>query len=225
MTREEPPPSRGASGISLRTLAIASIASALAAYLVQMIWRPGTLLAAAAMPVLVALLSEAISRPAAHVSQVGVQVTRVGQRVVTRRQPREPAEPGTAGDAIAEARRRRRTRIALVTGLLGFVLVGVAWTSAELVTGESLFGGERRTTYFGGEVSEEPEVSEERDESSETTPAPDATATPPGAEPAETPTPEAEETPAPEATQAPPPAGAEPTPAPQASPAPVLPAP
>ena len=106
----------------------------------------------------------------------------------------------------------------MVTGLLGFILVGVAWTSAELVTGESLFGGERRTTYFGGDVSDQ------REEPAETTPAPGATATPAETEPEATAIPEAGETPAPEVTPAPTVEGQE-TPAPQASPAPVVPTP
>lgn len=74
MTR---PDNRG--GLSVRTLAIASAASALATYLVPMIWQPGTIPAAAATPVIVALISEALSRPAEHVSHAG-RLVRVPRR-------------------------------------------------------------------------------------------------------------------------------------------------
>src|SRR3954471_11466847 len=49
--------------LSLRTLAIASIASATAAIVVSQFWAGGTPIAAAVTPVLVALVSEMLHRP------------------------------------------------------------------------------------------------------------------------------------------------------------------
>lgn len=211
-----------AGGISLKTLAVASISSALAAYVVQSVWRPGTLVAAAAMPVLVALLSEAINRPTAQVSRAGAQFSRAGQQVSragrqvrerrSRRRPGDPS-PEAAYTLHDDVRRRRRIRLAVLTGALGFILVGAAWTTAELVAGQSLFGGEQRTTYFGGDGSDE----ESADEDIAT---PEATPTPTEEEePEATPTPPAEETPTPSVTPEPTVEG-QATPAPQASPIP-----
>ncbi len=209
MARDEP-----ARGISLKTLAIASVASALAAYVVQAIWRPGTLIAAATTPVIVALLTEALNRPVSHVSRAGAQVTRAGQQVIERRGRRTSADPGTQPSYTVhgEARRRRRVRLAAITGLLGFVLVGGAWTGAELVSGQSLFGGDERTTYFGGGTAEE-------EQPPETSPAPEVTPAPTEPNTEATPSPDSEATPVPTVAPEPTVEG-QATPAPQASPAP-----
>ncbi len=95
---------------------------------------------------------------------------------------------------------RPRLKIALITGLLAFVIAAGVVTASEL----ALFGGsvssDRRTSLFGGEESSTTSSDEEA------TP----TATP---EEEATPSPEATETPAPTAT-------ATPTPSATASPAP-----
>ncbi len=63
-----PPAHRqGSTGISAATLAVASAASALAAFVVHHLWGPGTVLSAAATPVIVALTSEFLRRPVARV--------------------------------------------------------------------------------------------------------------------------------------------------------------
>ena len=119
--------------------------------------------------------------------------------------------------------RRRNWRVAIVTGLLGFLVAAVVFTVPELIAGESASGGGRSTTLFGGEArdSATPAVTT----TTETTPAeetvttperetvtvPPATVTTPP--PAVT-TPEGQETtttPVPPTTVAPPPA-AEPSP-------------
>lgn len=199
----------------MKTLAIASVASALAAYVVQAIWRPGTLIAAATTPVIVALLTEALNRPVSHVSRAGAHVTRAGQQVIDRRGRRTPSDPETqpSYSVHGEARRRRRVRLAAITGLLGFVLVGGAWTGAELVAGKSLFGGEDRTTYFGGGTGEEaPE---------ESSPAPEITPSATEPEPGAIPTPDAEPTPAP-TVEAEPTVEGQATPEPPLTPAPTV---
>jgi hypothetical protein len=48
------------------------------------------------------------------------------------------------------ARGRRRLKIAIVTGLVGFVVAAAALTLPELIFGGSVTGGKRDTTYFGG---------------------------------------------------------------------------
>ena len=98
---------------------------------------------------------------------------------------------------------RPRLKIALITGLLAFVIAAGVVTASEL----ALFGGsvssDRRTSLFGGQKSPSTSSDDTKDEAT-----PTAT---PGEE--GTPTPEATETPAPTAT-------ATPTPSATASPAP-----
>jgi len=60
----------GPTGMSATTLGIASAASALAAFVVHHLWGPGTVLSAAVTPVIVALTSEFLRRPAARVSSL-----------------------------------------------------------------------------------------------------------------------------------------------------------
>jgi hypothetical protein len=83
------------SGISVKTLAVASAASAAATLIVPMIWRPGTLAAAAATPIIVALVSEALNRPAERVTQVG--------QAVKQRRTRRDGDPVTRSRPILEA--------------------------------------------------------------------------------------------------------------------------
>jgi hypothetical protein len=56
------------SGLSLQTLVVASVASAAASFAASRIWGPGTLISAAATPVVVALVSEFLRRPVQRVS-------------------------------------------------------------------------------------------------------------------------------------------------------------
>ena len=204
-------PDRNRGGLSVRTLAIASAASALATYLVPMIWQPGTIPAAAATPVIVALISEALSRPAEHVSQAG--------RLV--RVPRRRLSPRGL-DPLA----RRRLRLAVITGLLAFVVAAVIITTTELAAGGAV-SSDQRTTLLGGETApsdepEDPAITPSPTVESPATASPDVTGEPgtevtPDATPpaTATPTPTA---PAPTATPTPP-AGAAPT----VTPAPVAP--
>ena len=197
-------------GLSVRTLAIASAASALATFLVPMIWAPGTIAAAAATPVIVALISEALSRPVEHVSHAGRLVRAPRRRFAGRLDP------------VA----RRRMRLAVVTGLLAFLVAAVIITTTELATGEAVSGGGQRTTLLGGESERS---GEQADPANIPAPAAEAPATP---VPEGTVTPDAEATPDPAAPGAPaatpvapnPEATTTPPPVtPNATPAPVVP--
>lgn len=162
-------------GLSLKTLAIASAASALATYLVPMIWRPGTIAAAAAMPVIVALISDALARPADRVREAGRLVKDVPRPALRRRERQE------AG--------RRRLRLAVITGLIAFALVAVVLTTTELFAGSAV-SSDQRTTLLGGDTSRAEEA-----------PAPAVTPDPAEEEAAPAvPETEATPTPAPEAT-------------------------
>jgi hypothetical protein len=156
-------------GIDLTTLLITAVASAAAAYTCSKIWAPGTLASAAFTPVLIAIIKEALARPAKVVTQA------VPVRGVVRSTP--PPEPGAVAPTIVApsepapeppplervaqqgeisyhtsgpSRSARRWRLAIITGLLGFVIAAVLFTVPELVSGGSATGG-GGTTLFGGQ--------------------------------------------------------------------------
>lgn len=156
--------------LSLRTLLIASAASATAAVITSRFWIAGTWVSAALTPVIVALVSELLHRP----------TEAVARRMTTERPailpeaagaaPPPPREEDSLPDRAFEAQRRgapeppvsvyrrapsrRRRRIALgvvaITGVLAFAVAAFAITGTELVTGGSIGKGDRRTTLFGG---------------------------------------------------------------------------
>ena len=84
MSRGEAPPKK--EGISVQTLVIAAVASALSAVIVREVWGSGTVFAAAITPVLVTLLTESLKKPAATVSKVVTvnRTTPTGTRVEER---------------------------------------------------------------------------------------------------------------------------------------------
>ena len=81
MEPSDPTPDRKAKGlggrISLQTLIIASIASAAASFAASRIWGAGTIVSAAATPVVVALVSEFLRRPVETVAQTAKKVPAV----------------------------------------------------------------------------------------------------------------------------------------------------
>ena len=210
-------------GLSVKTLLIAGAASAVAALLIPLIWRPGTVFAAAMTPVIVALVSELLRKPVETVSTVAV---RRGARVsvpLDRRPdeafdplappPTEELEALSAAIAPPRAEHRRRSlsgaqwKLALATGLVAFAVVAALFTASELLAGDAASGGGKRTTFFGGSSTNRDKRSDEREDKQRDA---QKSATP-TAEPSETPTP----TPTPSAT-----ATATPTPLPGATPTP-----
>jgi hypothetical protein len=175
------------SGVDLPTLLATAIASAAAAYVTSQLWAPGTLAAAAFTPVLVALLKEMLVKPAAVVTRA-VPVRGVVRSAPSAGQP-EPeyhetpeqieARIAQLGEAPGVSRpgRRRAWQVAIVTGLLGFILAAVIITVPELVSGNSLFGGGRDTTFFSPKKSS----SAPTDTTTTTTTTPDETETVPPA--------------------------------------------
>jgi hypothetical protein len=129
--------------------------------------------------------------------------------------------PRSLNGTGASPRRRRHLKIAVITGLIGFLIAAAVLTLPELLFGGSVTGGGRSTTYFGGGSSNTSKSqSQDGGKSGQTTPQnPDSTTpgntTQPdqgGAQPSTT-TPQT--SPSPQNT----------TPAPAPSPAPQTPAP
>jgi hypothetical protein len=161
------------STVDLATLAITAIASGVAAFVCSQIWARGTLASAAVTPVLVALLKEALARPA-HVVTQAVPV-RGAVRGATRQDegldpfPERVAQQGELRGR-SRSRHARSWQTALVTGLLGFLVCAVIITVPELVAGKATSGGGRETTLFGGEQSSR-EPATPTDTTTTTTPA------------------------------------------------------
>lgn len=120
------PPARE-SEIDLLTLVIAACASAAAAFLTSLVWARGALASAAATPVIVAIVKEALRRPSTVVTQVSPKLPPNVHRKV-----------------------RHHWRLALLTGLAGFAIFAAIVTIPELIAGSSLLRGNERTTLFSG---------------------------------------------------------------------------
>jgi hypothetical protein len=144
-------------GIDLLTLAITAVASAAAAYVTSEVWAPGTLASAAITPVLVALIKEALAKPAVVVTRA-VPVRGVVRSSTPGHEPPAPREQ--VDDRVAQHGEipghsksfgRRAWQTAIVTGLLGFLVAAVIITVPELVSGKSVTGGGGKTTLLGGD--------------------------------------------------------------------------
>jgi hypothetical protein len=220
-------------GLSLRTLLIAAAASAAAALVIPLIWRPGTVFAAAMTPVVVAIVSELLHRPVETVSSVAARRPARGAEVLDEPfdEPFDPLAPPSAqeletlpetraGRRAVHQRRRaltgRQWKLALATGLVAFAAVAALFTASELLAGESVTGGGRTTFFSSGsdrradrdkpaQQDEQQRKQEEEEPTPEPTTTPTTTATP---EPTTTP----EATPTVTATETPLPAEPQPTP-------------
>jgi hypothetical protein len=201
------------SGISIQTLAISAAAAVAAAVIIPMIWERGTLLATAMTPVIVALVSEGLRKPAEAISTVAPRVTRRSATGAAVRAP-DRFEPLPADERELEPEVRdddpfglraapkpgHHWKLALATGAVAFVIAAVFLTSSELVFGGPATRDSGRTTLFGGNKTEKetptptPSPSGER----EATPTPTVTATPTA-----TPTPTVTATPTPTLTPTP----------------------
>jgi hypothetical protein len=208
------------SGISIQTLAISAAAAVAAAVVVPLVWERGTLVATAMTPVIVALVSEGLKHPAEKLTTATSRVARrpgaAGEpEPLDQRTPDEPFDPLPPTERVETDRGddpfglrerppiRRHWRLAVITGLVAFVLAVTALTMSELVFGGAATRDSGRTTFFGGDRQEEtptptpdstPEATEEATPTPTETPEPTVTAEP-------TPTPGAPEaTPAPTVT-------------------------
>jgi hypothetical protein len=146
------------------TLFVAAISSAIAATVVSRVWQAGTVMATAMTPVIVALVKEALERPARRVSSIATRsgpppVARVARAVVP--PPAEvdaPPSPMAPDPRLTQMRVYgrdrskvgRRWKLAVATGLLGFVVCVGVLTVPELVAGRSVVSGQHDTTIFGG---------------------------------------------------------------------------
>lgn len=200
------------SGISIQTLVISSAAAVAAAVIIPTFWEQGTLVATAMTPVIVALVSEGLRRPAEKITAVTPRVVRPRPRggaggpksFDPLPPPERVEEPAlTEQDPFGLRERpplRRHWRLAVATGVAAFVVAVGALTVSELVFGGPATRDSGRTTFFGrSEATPTPTATPDAtpEATTEATPTPEVTPTPTEtAEPTATPG-------APEATPAP----------------------
>jgi hypothetical protein len=190
------------SGISIQTLAISAAAAVAAAVVVPMIWERGTLIATAMTPVIVALVSEALNRPAEKITAATKTVRRSATGAAVRNPDFDPLPPGERDVAIRDddpfnlrgrAPARHHWKLALATGAAAFAIAVVALTMSELVFGGPATKDGGNTTFFPGSSQEEtptPTATPEATQEPDATPTPTVTATPtPTVTPSETPAP------------------------------------
>lgn len=196
------------SGISIQTLVISALAAVAAAVIVPLVWERGTLVATAMTPVIVALVSEALNRPAQRITAATKTVRRSGTGAAIRDPDFDPLPPGEREAAVSgddpfglrgPLPSRRRWKLALATGAAAFAIAVAALTMSELVLGGPATREGGNTTFFQRSSTPTPTP----------TVTPAATETPEATQTAEpTPTPTATPTP----TQTPAPLEATPTP-------------
>jgi hypothetical protein len=156
-------------GLSVTTLIIASASSLAAAIVVSKIWGGGTLIGAAMTPVIVALVSEGLRRPAtvittvrdtrsgrfdpvaegrAGLSEGDLENARAPMPAAAAAERRVHRVSGGGGGRLRARLPRPRLIAAVVTGLAAFILAGVLLTGSELVLGKSVVSSSDRTTYI-----------------------------------------------------------------------------
>jgi hypothetical protein len=207
-------------GLHLSTLLISSAAAVAAAVIVPMFWERGSLIATAITPIIVAIVTEALNRPAKAISTVAPKVTRRSATgaAVRSEQPtgvgargegpeqvtRWGSEDDPFGLRAPQPRRRFPLKLALITGALAAVIGAGVVTASELaIFGHSVSGSGRATSVFGGREEAAEETPTAAPEET-TTPAPTETATAaPTATATATPTPSVAATPSAAATPVP----------------------
>ena len=154
MASQPSPQEEPSSRPGVLTLVIASASSVVAAIVVSRIWGPGTVIGAAATPVIVTFVGELLKKPAEKITVVRVSPS--GTEVHERAAPPEPVG-GQMAERSVHRSRRKPLLIALATGLVAFVIGAVVLTSSELVFGDaSVASGDKRTTVFGGGTPKRP---------------------------------------------------------------------
>jgi hypothetical protein len=193
--------------LNLRTLVIASAASATAALVTSRLWIAGTWLAAAMTPVLVALVSELLHRPTERIARSlttdspalpdpEAPARRVAERLRADAPVPDPDAPGSEAPVRiyrsesarppAGHKRQIAYRAVLVTAALAFAIGGVALTVSELIAGNSFGKSDRRTTLIptrhkSGSQSNGTQTNsttDQTDTGEQTTPQTDTTTTP-----------------------------------------------
>lgn len=167
--------------LDLRTLVIASVASAVAAIVVSRIWASGTPIAAAATPVLITLIRELLDHPTSKIAERFTADT----RALPETEVREPVAAGDRSTSRAEegageirvyrqqptgrVTGRIKPKVVLVTGLLAFAIAALVITGGQVLAGHH-FGSGGNGAIILGQHETKQKSSSTTDEPSGTTP-------------------------------------------------------
>jgi hypothetical protein len=186
------------SGISIQTLVISALAAVAAALVVPLFWERGTLVATAMTPVIVALVSEALRKPAEKIT-TPLATRRTATGAAVRDPDFDPLPPGERAEAVrsddpfglrSRPPVRRHWKLAAATGAAAFAVAVVALTASELVLGGPATRESGRTTFIRGGDDASPTATPEATETPAATRDATPTATPSvTATPTATPTP------------------------------------
>ena len=175
----------------MTTLVAAAIASVVAATVVSRLWQAGTVWATAMTPVIVALVKEAVERPAKRVSSIATRAAAPPLSRAARAVAEPPPEayappppvvgpdPGLSEMRVYRRERAtgRRWKLAIATGLLACVIAVAAMTLPELVAGRSVVSGSHHTTIFGGRRSTSSSTTKTKTDEKKTTSTDQSTST------------------------------------------------
>jgi hypothetical protein len=156
-------------GLSLQTLLISSLAAVAAAVIVPTFWARGSLIATAITPIIVAVVSEALNRPAKVITAAAPRVTRRSATGAALRSE-QPTGVGARGGGPEQLPPRREDpfglyeqerparrfpwRLAVITGLIAAVIGAGVVTASELaVFGHQIGNSQRSTGLLGGKSS------------------------------------------------------------------------
>ena len=183
--------------LNMRTLVIASLASATAAAVTSQLWIRGTWIAAALTPALVALISEAMHRPTERIARAWTS-----DRPALAARPTTPRDRATPphGDSLQPMRvyrqpasRAPRRRLALgvvaATAAIAFVIAVATLTAGDLISGGSIGKGGGRTTLFSPSAKKEQPKQDATPDQAQPEPSPTTEPTPTTEEPAPVPPP------------------------------------
>lgn len=165
--REDEEPSE----LAPRNLLPAAVGSAAATAILSRVGLLGTVLGAALVPVIIALVRELGRRPVIRLSEA-----RRGRSAVRPDGAPRPARPAPPGPRrLASGLRHVRWRVVLATAAAAFALTVAAFTVADLLAGDSVVSGRDRT-FFGGGGGSSPAVEPPAGATAPTTTAPTRTA-------------------------------------------------
>lgn len=176
--------------IEIRTLVIASIASAVAAIVVSRVWTAGTPIAAAATPVLITLFREALDRPTSKIAErlttdsPAVADTTIREPAHDRPGATEVSDPEQTQPGDVRIYRQQPTaagrafgkispKVVLLTGLIAFVIAGVVVTAGQVAI-DNPFGNDGKGAIILGQHKKKSKKSGQEEEQktvTETTPA------------------------------------------------------
>ncbi len=202
------------SDLAVRTIVPASLASVAATFLLARLGLTGTLLGAALIPIIIAVVRELSRLPAESVAKVTKRSLGGSEAETPTPSPGGEDSPPEPGATWASRLSLLSWRRVLLAGAAAFAITIAVFTIPELALGESVVD-DRRTTFFTPTSSETPDQDKketDQDQTKKDQPAPAETGE--GETPAETESPaEPEEAPTPPEAEERPQSGEE-TPAP-----------